>query len=46
MHTAKVSNVALERRLVDLDPHSHMGGHAEVALTALDQRLAVNVNAA
>ena len=46
MRTAKVSNVALERRLVDLAPCPHIGGHAEVALTALDRLLAVNVDAA
>jgi len=46
MCTAKVINVALERRLIDLDPRSHMGGHAEVALTALDRCLVVNVNTA
>jgi hypothetical protein len=38
--------VVLEQRLVDLDPRSHMGGHAEVALTTLDRLLVVNVDAA
>jgi hypothetical protein len=46
MRTAKVTNVALERQLVDLDPRLHIGGHAEVALTGLDCCLVVNVNAA
>jgi len=46
MRTAKVTSVALERRLVDLDARAHIGGHPEVALAALDQRLAVNVDAA
>jgi hypothetical protein len=45
-HTAKISNVALERQLVDLDARTHIYGHAEVALTALDRLLAVNVDAA
>jgi hypothetical protein len=45
MRTAKITNVALERRLGDLDPRSHMG-YVKAALTALDCRLVVNVNAA
>ena len=45
MRTAKVINVAPERWLVDLDLCSHIG-HVEAALTVLDRRLVVNVNAA
>jgi hypothetical protein len=45
MRTAKVTNMALERRLVDLDPCSHLA-HPEAALTALGRVLVVNVNAA
>jgi len=44
MRIAKITNVVLERWLVDLDHRSHIGHVA--ALTALDRRLVLHVNAA